>query len=101
MRYALGHRSSPFHPFGAICGVPSASRMIFIDTCPQPFHQMTSSLSPVSSRDLTIIWGHLEGRRGASAGINVRNFIASERSTAFQTRFVSCLLISAISRFIR
>ena len=26
-------------------------------TCPQPFHQMTSSLSPVSSRDLTIIWG--------------------------------------------
>ena len=57
MRYALGHRSSPFHPFGAICGVPSASRMIFIDTCPQPFHQMTSILSPVSSRDLTIIWG--------------------------------------------
>ena len=45
--------------------------------------------------------GHLEGRRGASAGINVRHFIASERSMAFQTRFVSCLLISAISRFIR
>ena len=57
MRYALGHLSSPFHPFGAICSVPSASRMIFIDTCPQPFHQMTSILSPVSSRDLTIIWG--------------------------------------------
>ena len=57
MRYALGHRSSPFHRFGAICGVPSAHRTIFIDDCPQLFHQMTSSLSPVSSRDLTIIWG--------------------------------------------
>ena len=42
MRYALGHRSSPFYRFGAICGVPSVSRMIFIDTCPQPFHQVTS-----------------------------------------------------------
>ena len=41
MRYALGHRSSPFHRFGAICGVPSASRTIYIDTCHQPFHQMT------------------------------------------------------------
>ena len=45
--------------------------------------------------------GHLEGRRGASAGVNVRHFIASERSTAFQTRFVSCNLIYAIRRLIR
>ena len=57
MRYALGHRSSPFYRFGAICGVPSAYRKIVIDDFPQPFHQMTSILSPVSSCDLTIIWG--------------------------------------------
>ena len=57
MRYALGHRSSTFHRFEAICDVPSAYHIIFIDTYPQMFHQMTSTLSPVSSRDLTIIWG--------------------------------------------
>ena len=39
--YAPGHRSSPFHRFGAIYGVPEASRDLSFDPQHQPFHQVT------------------------------------------------------------
>ena len=39
--YAPGHRSSPFHRFGAIYGVPEVSRDLSFDLYHQPFYQMT------------------------------------------------------------
>ena len=99
MRYALGHRSSPFHRFGAICGLPSAPNTIYFDICHQTFHRMTLRRFSVSSRDW-LSWRGPCGK-GRAPGHRAGHFIASERTTAFQTRFVSDILISAISRFIR
>ena len=80
MRYALGHRSSPFHRFGAICGVLNASRIITIDIYHQTFHQMTLIQSPVSSRDWLSRRGVLAAK-GARPATVWRQLIASERPT--------------------
>ena len=97
---APGHRASPFHRLRVIYGVPDASRGLFFDSCHQPLHLMTLLLSPVSSRDWLSRGGVLAAKAARPATMR-RHFIASERSTAFQTRLVSCLLISAIRSFIR
>ena len=54
-RCALGHHSSPFRRFGVIYGVPEASRTSSFDPSAQSLHLMTSMLSRVSSRDLSLI----------------------------------------------
>ena len=72
-RCALGHHSSPFRRFGVIYGVPEASRTSSFDLSAQSLHLMTSMLSRVSSRDLSLIlYLILVSRRfgAVSAGIN-------------------------------
>ena len=68
--YVLGHHSSPFLQFRAINGVPNASREFSFDHSSQPLHQVTLWRSPVSSRDLAIIWLSLHADEGAAGRLN-------------------------------
>ena len=67
-RCILGHLSSPFRRFGAIHGVPDASRASLFDITPQPSHTMPLMLYQMSSRNLTLILvlSAPHGRAGAS-----------------------------------
>ena len=100
MGCALGHRSSSFRRTGTVYGGLDTSHELSFDTCHQRGHQVKSSWSPLSSRDLGSNWSFSVHTSPGRCTVR-RQFFGSVRSTAAQIPLVSCLSSHATSKGIK